>query len=263
MKLSNKIYAKLKFKTCFTKFRINKKINTSVNFSSQTDVEYFMVLDEYYDESYINYSHECKPGLNIFTNCDCPHHGFYFKEAIHIFADFGYGNYLHQVYLPTNMPKIICEDNVIQTKKLFLGEAYLLNDINTIKILVQKGAAKYPDNVREATMQIIRYGDTNMLEYFLSLDANKHVNYGIYFLQACAYNQLDVVKYLISKQMVDIKSTIIFKDNNFNYGSCQASTQFLTRSIIEITDHRTIDVCALLLATNYGYVDLVKYLSSR
>ena len=96
-----------------------------------------------------------KDGLNVlkeeFNDNPNNHYGaggLYFTDVKNIFRFLNYGIYLREVILPINDSnfRMVVDENKYRANMIILGKKYGLDKIETIKMLIEKGADIHVDN---------------------------------------------------------------------------------------------------------------------
>ena len=94
-------------------------------------------------------------GLNILTddfnndpNQSCCKGGLYFTDADNIFEFLNYGIYLREITLPTLDPNfcMVKDNNKWRANMVILGKRYELSNVDTFKLLIEKGANIHADD---------------------------------------------------------------------------------------------------------------------
>ena len=144
-------------------------------------------------------------GLNILVDefiesGSCVKGGLYFTDINNIFKFLNYGIYLRKVSLPFNNPdfKMVKDPDgdKWRANMIILEKRYELSDVETIKLLIEKGADihAYNNNVLRWASE---YGHSNivklLIEKWNNIDA--HDCYALYF--ASKNNHVDIVKFLV------------------------------------------------------------------
>lgn len=193
------------------------------------NIIYYKITNE--EENHNNYQYH--DGLNILKEIfngnplkSCVGGGFYFTDIKHIFDFLDYGCNVREVSFPFSDPdfKMVqdpCKDKW-RANKIIFGTKRSLFDINTFKLLIERGATLPNFYALEWTIK------NNCADSFkLMINKTGYVPVGVYLLQLASKNgNFSIVEFLVDRK-------INFHEN---------------------------DEFALVFASKNGYLDIVKLL---
>ena len=199
-------------------------------------------------------------GLNVLQGKfnDNPNHcgagGFYFTDIEHIFDYVYLGIYVREVTLPVNNPnfRMIKDKDKYRANMIILGKKYELAKVETIKMLIEKGAIMNNDYM---VMYSAKYGHSEVLKYLIESGANIHV-YDDALYKSAKYGHLAVVKCLIEAG-VDIH---IYNDQALHLSAKYGHLDLVKYLLESNANIHAMNDLALKWAVYYGHLDVVKYL---
>lgn len=241
--------------------KLDKKYNIYMN-----DYLFFKITNQLENINGFQYT----DGLNVLDKPFDEHdswvaNGFYFTDVEHIGDFINSGCYLREVRLPVNHDdfQMVCYGNDrFITNKIILGERYDLSDPATYEFLTKAGAKIGPNVLHWACgnnyINVVKYLVANGL--FVRSDS---------FKLAAARNHLDMVKYLLTIENININDLRI---EDAIYAAIRANHLDMVKFLIQVDADRVnpqvklercVENCVLAgIADIADTVDMLKYLLS-
>ena len=208
-----------------------------------------------------------KDGLNILeekfndnANDHCCAGGLYFSDAEHIFAFLSFGIYLREIMLPIDDPefKMISDENKYRANKIILGKRYELASVETIKMLVEKGADIHAKD-DYALSYSAGNGHLEIVKYLIEKGANIHARYDAPLRYSAQNSHLEVLKYLIESG-ADIHAD---DDDALKWSAVKGHFEVVKDLVARGADIHAGCDAALRWCAEDGHLNVVKYLIEK
>jgi hypothetical protein len=208
-----------------------------------------------------------RDGLNILKkpfnsdpNLSCCSGGFYFTNIKNIFQFVEYGCNVREITLPLSDPgfKIVKDPqgDKWRANKIILGKKYDLWIIETLKMLVEKGADIHitGDYVLQLASQC---GYLEIVKYLIEKGVDIHADNDFALRWASTNGQFETVKYLVEKG-----ANVHADDNSALESAVEKGYIEIVKYLVE--NEANIHVCdALEMASFNGHLEIVKYLVEK
>lgn len=231
-----------------------------------------------------------KDGLNVLEkefdpSLDYCANELYFSDIEHIFDFIEFGIYVREITLPIDNAefKIVRLDNKYRANMIILGKQYRLNNIETMKMLSDRGAKMNKDNLLLWSAQNCYW---HLVKYFIDQGANIHANNDQILIYCVVHGTVKTIEYLI-RHGIDIHANddriLIYciKNGSFemvkylidNGANIHAEYDYALRSyaakgdlaavkylVAHGADLHVLFIAALLIIARGEHDDLIEYL---